>query len=225
MHHRQQLNEGLGYKDMEGMMKPTVHIDEFSSKMGEDADVIVVSFFVRDKQAAKDLMNWFEKGYDFVLDADQSPGEIKPNRYLVYLEMRRRNAAPGQIDEILRDLNTLTEYEPDDWIMVYKKKKHEWSPETFAELVPLTPNEYRARTEGDLNEMRIKSAKIYKLCNPQLVYYNFIYTKYNLSLASRLNVSKRRLYVSANSFTTSKVHGNISTYGPVLCVIPGLARR
>jgi len=152
---RQQLKEGLGYKDMEGMMKPTVHIDEFSSKMGEDADVIVVSFFVRDKQAAKDLMNWFEKGYDFVLDADQSPGEIKPNRYLVYLEMRRRNAAPGQIDEILKDLNTLTEYEPDDWIMVYKKQKHEWSPETFAELVPLTPNEYRARTEGDLNEMRI----------------------------------------------------------------------
>lgn len=149
------LNEGLGYKDMEGMMKPTVHIDEFSSKMGEDADVIVVSFFVRDKQAAKDLMNWFEKGYDFVLDADQSPGEIKPNRYLVYLEMRRRNAAPGQIDEILTDLNTLTEYEPDDWIMVYKQKKHEWSPETFAKLVPLTPNEYRERTEGDLNEMRI----------------------------------------------------------------------
>ena len=137
------------------MMKPTVHIDEFSSKMGEDADVIVVSFFVRDKQAAKDLMNWFEKGYDFVLDADQSPGEIKPNRYLVYLEMRRRNAAPGQIDEILKDLNTLTEYEPDDWIMVYKKQKHEWSPETFAKLVPLTPNEYRERTEGDLNEMRI----------------------------------------------------------------------
>ena len=152
---RRQLNEGLGYKDMEGMMKPTVHIDEFSSKMGEDADVIVVSFFVRDKQAAKDLLNWFEKGYDFVLDADQSPGEIKPNRYLVYLEMRRRNAAPGQIDEILKDLNTLTEYESDDWIMVYKKKKHEWSPETFAELVPLTPNEYRERTEGDLNEMRI----------------------------------------------------------------------
>jgi hypothetical protein len=152
---RQQFNEGLGYKDMEGMMKPTVHIDEFSSKMGEDADVIVVSFFVRDKQAAKDLMNWFEKGYDFVLDADQSPGEIKPNRYLVYLEMRRRNAAPGQIDEILNDLNTLTEYEPDDWIMVYKKQKHEWSPETFAKLVPLTPNEYRERTEGDLNEMRI----------------------------------------------------------------------
>jgi len=157
---------------MEGMMKPTVHIDEFSSKMGEDADVIVVSFFVRDKQAAKDLMNWFEKGYDFVLDADQSPGEIKPNRYLVYLEMRRRNAAPKQIQEILDDLGTLTEYEPDDWIMVYQKQKHEWSPETFAKLVPLTPNEYRERTEGDLNEMRVAAGlntkPVYKVLDPAL---------------------------------------------------------
>jgi hypothetical protein len=136
-------------------MKPTIHIDEFSSKMGEDSDVIVVSFFVRDRQAAKDLTSWFEKGYDFVLDADTSPGEIKPNRYLVYLEMRRRNAAPKQIEEILGDLGTLTEYEPGDWVMVYKKQRHEWSPETFAELVPLTPNEYRERTEGDLNEMRV----------------------------------------------------------------------
>ena len=137
-------------------MKPNIHIDEFTSKMGEDADVIVVSFFVRDKQAAKDLMHWFEKGYDFVLDADQSPGEIKPNRYLVYIEMRRRNSAPRQIQEILDDLGTLTEYDdPDDWIMVYKKQKHKWNPETFAKLVPLTPTEYRERTEGDLNEMRI----------------------------------------------------------------------
>lgn len=154
------------------MMKPTIHIDEFTSKMGEDADVIVVSFFVRDKQAAKDLMHWFEKGYDFVLDADQSPGEIKPNRYLVYIEMRRRNAAPRQIQEILDDLNTLTEFEPDDWTMVYKKQRHDWNPETFAKLVPLTPAEYRERTETDLNEMRIAAGidtkPIYTTVSPDL---------------------------------------------------------
>ena len=44
------LNEGLEYKDMVGILKPTMHIDEFSSKMGDDDDVIVVSFFVRNKQ-------------------------------------------------------------------------------------------------------------------------------------------------------------------------------
>ena len=153
--HRQSLLEGLEYKDLEGMLKPTIHVDEFSSKMGEDDDIIVVSFFARDKAAAKDLMNWFEKGYDFVLDADQSPGEIKPNRYLVYVEMRRRTAAPGQIQELLEDLSTLTEFDPEDWTWVYKEKTHDWSPEEFARLVPLSPREYRERTEKDLNEWRI----------------------------------------------------------------------
>ena len=153
--HRQSLLEGLGYKDLEGILKPTVHIDEFSSKMGDDDDIIVLSFFTRDKAAAKDLMNWFEKGYDFVLDADQSPGEIKPNRYLVYVEMRRRRAAPEQVQTLLSDLGTLTEFDPEDWTMVYKEKSHPWSEEEFARLVPLSPREYRERTEKDLNEWRI----------------------------------------------------------------------
>ena len=71
-----QLSEGLQYRDLDGLMKPTMYVDEFSSKMGDDADIIVLSFFVRDKSAAKDLVGWFERGYDFVLDADRSPGEI-----------------------------------------------------------------------------------------------------------------------------------------------------
>ena len=48
------LLEGLKYKDLDGMMKSTVHVDEFASKMGDDDDIIVISFFVRDLSAAKD---------------------------------------------------------------------------------------------------------------------------------------------------------------------------
>ena len=149
-----QLNEGLQYRDLDGLMKPTMHVDEFSSKMGEDADIIVLSFFVRDKQAAKDLMAWFEKGYDFVLDADRSPGEIKPNRYLVYVEIRRRSAAPSNINELLGDLNTLTEFEPQDWQWHYDGRMYDWDPEEFASVVPLTPNDYRRTTDEGLNERR-----------------------------------------------------------------------
>jgi hypothetical protein len=152
---RRPLTEGLAYKDLEGVMKNTIHVDEFSSKMGEDDDIVVLSFFARDKQAADDLVHWFEKGYDFVLDADQSPGEIKPNRYLVYLEVRRRNAVPGQVQEILDDLGTLTEYQPEDWVMVYKDKATPWSPDAFRRQVPLSPREYREKHEGDLNEVRV----------------------------------------------------------------------
>jgi len=150
------LSESLGFKDLDGMMKPTVHVDEFSSKMGDDDDVIVISFFVRDQQAAKDLMNWFEKGYDFVLDADRSPGEIKPNRYLVYVEIRRRSNAGGNVEQLLNDLNTLTEYEDSsDWTMHYKGKETPFSRDEFDRLVPLSPRAYRERYEKDLNEVRV----------------------------------------------------------------------
>jgi len=136
-------------------MKPTVHVDEFSSKMGDDDDIIVVSFFVRDESAAKDLMNWFEKGYDFVIDADRSPGEIKPNRYLVYVEIRRRSTAGGHVETLIDDLGTLTEFTLEDWTMHYRGKEVPFSRDEFDRLVPLSPKAYREKYDEELNEMRI----------------------------------------------------------------------
>ncbi len=155
--HRSQpqlLLEALEYKDLVGMMKPTIHVDEFASKMGDDDDIIVISFFVRSKMAARDLMNWFEKGYDWVLDADVSPGEISPGRFLVYVEMRRRSGAARQVAEMIDDLQTLTEFEPDQWTMHYDDQTHEFSEQEFARLVPLSPKDYRQHKEQDLNQVR-----------------------------------------------------------------------
>jgi hypothetical protein len=151
-----QLSESLSFKDFEGLLKPTIHVDEFSSKMGDDDDIIVVSFFVRDQQAAKDLMSWFEKGYDFVLDADRSPGEIKPGRYLVYVEIRRRSTAGANVEQLLNDLNTLTEYESaNDWTMHYRGQEIPFTRDTFDSTVPLSPRAYRDRYEKELNEVRV----------------------------------------------------------------------
>ena len=147
--------ETLEYKDMEGLLKPEIHVDEFTSKMGEDDDIIVISFFVRDDRAAKDLMKWFEKGYDFIVDSDRSPGEIKPNRFLVYVEIRRRSSAGAHVQELLDDLNTLTEFEPKDWTMVYDDKSYPYSQEEFERIVPLSPKEYRKTHDEAMNEMRV----------------------------------------------------------------------
>ena len=151
-----QLFESLGFKDLDGLLKPTIHVDEFSSKMGDDDDIIVISFFVRDAQAAKDLMMWFEKGYDFVLDADRSPGEIRPGRYLVYVELRRRSTAGGNVEQLLDDLNTLTEFEDSSaWTMHYRDQEIPFTRDAFDSTVPLTPRAYRERYEKDLNEVRV----------------------------------------------------------------------
>ena len=160
-----QLFEALEYKDMIGMIKPTVHVDEFASKMGDDEDIIVLSFFVRSEQAARDLVNWFEKGYDWVMDSDRSPGEIRPGRYLVYVEMRRRSTAGTKAAELISDFDTLTELAPDHWQMVYNGETMPFTVENFNQLVPLSPKDYRARKEKDLNEMRISAG-----IEPQQIY-------------------------------------------------------
>lgn len=161
------LTEGLKYKELSGLIKPTIHIDEFSSKMGDDDDIVVLSFYVRNEQVCEDLISWFEKGYDFILDADRSPGEINPNRFLVYVELKRRRVLPKHIHELLEDLTTLTEFMPKDWIITYDREDYEYSPETIATVVPLSPKEYRAKKENLLNDLRvgagIKTKPIYDL--------------------------------------------------------------
>lgn len=176
MHNKNSNNqlvfESFEYKDLEGLMKPTIHVDEFSSKMGDDDDIIVISFFLRDEQAAKDLMSWFEKGYDFVLDADRSPGEIKPNRYLVYVEIRRRSTAGAHVEQLIKDLNTLTEFDVDDWTMHYRNQNIPFSRDAFDSTVPLTPKEYRRRYDEELNEVRsragIETKRIYDDKDPAI---------------------------------------------------------
>jgi hypothetical protein len=173
------LNEGLEFKDMEGIVKPTVFIDEFASKMGSDDEVSVVSFYVRNNRAADDLVNWFEKGYDFVLDADRSPGEVKPNRYLVYVEMKRRNSLPEWIAELLNDMSTLTEHESESvWTVGYKGEEFPFSVDEIKSRVILSPIKYREMKEAGLNEMRIAAG-----LNPKSIRNNDINIKNFVALA------------------------------------------
>lgn len=160
------LQEGLEHKDMVGLIKPTVHIDEFVSKMGDDDDIVTVSFYTRNSKVADDLVEWFEKGYDFVLDADRSPGEIKPNRYLVYVEMKRRSNISNNLSTMLEDLSTLCELEPKDWVFRYGKEETEFTTENFERVVPTSPKAYRLDKELGLNEVRtragLKTKRIYE---------------------------------------------------------------
>lgn len=106
--HNQQLNEGLRPLDLKEMVQPTFEVDTFRSKMGEDQDVCVVSFKVKDRSPAKDLMEFIEKGYDFVLDADVSSGEDNRGEYSVFVELSRTNQLAEQIKELTYGIRKLT---------------------------------------------------------------------------------------------------------------------
>ena len=83
------LTEGLDYHDMKGQIDPKVSIDEYAAKMGEDSEIVTMTFILKSKGAAKDLVSWLEIGYDFILDASVSEGELEPGKWLVFVEIGR----------------------------------------------------------------------------------------------------------------------------------------
>ena len=142
--HSSNLFEGLEAGDLARLIHPELHIDEFKSKLGDDCDVVVLSFKVDSKEPANDLVSFVEKGYEWVLDADVSSGEMDDGSYIVFVELDRNESAPEQIMELVEDILNLTKQEVDDWRVRYYKshtEKH-LSLEALQELVPTTPEAY-----------------------------------------------------------------------------------
>ena len=150
------LTEGLDYEDMQGQVEPKVTVDEYAAKMGKDKDIVTVTFLVNSKLAGDDLVSWFERGYDFVLDASVSEGEIEPNKYLVFVEMNRRLAVPERIIELLDDLQTLTGLKLKDWTVEVDDETYDADIDILKQVIILNPNEYKIEEEQEeeLNEMR-----------------------------------------------------------------------
>ena len=149
------LNENLEYGDLKRLVHDELHIDEYKSKMGDDADVCVLSFKVSGKEPSMDLVNFIEKGYEFVLDADVSSGEKEGGDYLVFVELERTKELPEQIMRLLGDIKNLTEVDPSEWRVVYRKsdKEHDLTEEVLARLIPLTPNEYNRKFQREQDEL------------------------------------------------------------------------
>ena len=152
------INEGLDYHDMKGQLVPTVSVDEYSASMGKDSDIVTLAFTAKGKDVGEDLSDWLEGGYDFVLDAQVSDGEVSPGKYLVFVEMNRRSTVPERIIELLKDLKTLTDLKLDDWTIVVDDKEHKADEQTLKQVIICSPGKYReiegADDEEEINEMR-----------------------------------------------------------------------
>lgn len=157
------LNEGLDYHDMKGQVDPKITVDEYAAKMGEDSDIVTLTFKTNSKLAAKDLVAWLEIGYDFILDSSVSDGEIEPGKWLVFVEMKRRSNVPEKIVRILEDLDTLTDLKPKDYTVTIKDEDYDADADVLKQVMVLSPEEYKKLEDkdeedieqaGELNEMR-----------------------------------------------------------------------
>ena len=141
---------------MVDQIEPTVSVDEYAAKAGRDADIVTLAFTVNSEAAGNDLVDWFERGYDWIIDASISEGELSPGKYLVFVEMKRRTKVPERIVELIDDLETLTDLKIKDWTVNINEEDYDADEEVLKQLIPISPHEYREENENEeeLNEMR-----------------------------------------------------------------------
>ena len=149
------VNEGLKAGDLEGVVEKRFSVDQFKSKMGDDKNILVLSFVVDGQAPARDLERFAEVGYKSVLDADATPGTLEDGKHRVFIEFARTPEVVGQIIAFLEDLKKLTNI--DEFEYTYHKSENPSvvSLSTLGEAIPTTPEAYEQR----VNEMVVDEAK------------------------------------------------------------------
>lgn len=151
------INEGLEQNDLARLVTPELHIDEYKSKMGKDEDIVVLSFKVSGREPAEDLVNFIEKGYEWVLDADVSAGELDDGDFLVFVEMDREPAVAENVMTMMKDILNLTSQVMGEWSVQIRSRpeKLDLTLDNIKNNVPLTNGSYQAQYgKKGLDEMR-----------------------------------------------------------------------
>ncbi len=148
----QQLNEELLAGDLKMLVSNIFEVDSYASKMGSDKDIVVLAFTVEQKEPANDLVNFVERGYDFVLDADATPGELSDGKYKVFVEIERNRKIPEQIMELVYGVGQLCEI--DNFKFRYYKSFHsiDVNESNLRETIPTNKEDYeKTIQENKLN--------------------------------------------------------------------------
>jgi hypothetical protein len=130
--------------------------------MGSDEEIVVISLNVQGKEPALDLVNFAEKSYEWVVDADVSSGEVFDGSYIVFIEIEREPTVAEHLIEMFTDLENLTEHKVEDWTVDYFKprKSIKLELESLRATIPGTPAEYRnivRKQKDDIDKLKTAS--------------------------------------------------------------------
>lgn len=144
--HMHELTESSLHKgDLRNLVSNIFEIDSYSSKMGEDKDIITLSFTVESRAPSDDLISFIEKGYKFVLDADMSPGELSNGKYRVFVEIKRDNSAIDNLLDLLYGLEKLTDISNFKFRYYKSFNSEDATKENLEHSIPLSPEEYEIK--------------------------------------------------------------------------------
>ena len=146
---------GLIKNDLAHLVDMIVEIDSYKSKMGNDSDIVTLAFSIHGNEPAKDLENFIEKGYPFVLDADVTSGEQSDGTYKVFVEMERNKEVTANILEIADGVKKLSNLDRMKFRYYKNFKSKDLDEENLNASIPVDKQSY----EIAINETQYENYK------------------------------------------------------------------
>lgn len=110
---KKHLREGMRAGDLQDLVLPLISVDEFESKINDDA--IVFGFYVNDQDAARDLNRFIQKSPAAIIDTEVSPAPDQRGYYVVFFEVLGSARLPGIVSQVIDEVSPLVDVE--EWQM------------------------------------------------------------------------------------------------------------
>jgi hypothetical protein len=141
--------------DLRNLVDRVFEIDSFASKMGDDKNIVTLSFSVDGKDPGEDLVNFLEKGYSFILDADVTAGEQSDGTYKVFVELQRERGVHDNINEIVDGVKNIANIDSLKFRYYKDFRSRDASLEELKSSVPDNPDNYgMIATESNMNNFK-----------------------------------------------------------------------
>lgn len=143
------LNENLRKNDLNNMVFPIISVDRFEPKTGKKENVVVVGFYTKEQNAAKDLMHFLSGSTVTNRDLEVSPNPDENNQYMLFVEIDRDLSTHKNIADLAQEVSRLCGIE--NWKILPYLSDNDFDLENqdWKQYVIDDPDNYMSREEFD----------------------------------------------------------------------------
>ena len=136
------MEEDLPKGSFYNLVLDKILVGAFKPKFGDEKDLAVFSFFVKQRDAADKLMTFIlQKNFD-LLDIEVSPDPKEYGQYILFIEMNRNKDMFATMDKLLLHIDHLVSIKQWRFRTSSYKEYMDWDRENFIKVVPQTPDEH-----------------------------------------------------------------------------------
>ena len=144
--------------DLDYLLMPMLDIDTYESKI-DNSKAIVVAFYVFEKEPAKDLERFIEKGNIDILDAETSPAPTEDGYYVVFIEMDRDRDFPEMLVDLVDQIDNLSNVDQWQFKTYHDDDMYDLNKENLIKHVNLDPSKVPPAPDDAEEELQDKKSE------------------------------------------------------------------